>query len=63
MTWEDLAKRILEMTESERTQTVQYREPWDESPEIFAVDLHNALEDLRDPEGVVRIKKDEVFFQ
>ena len=63
MTWDDLVKRILEMPESERTQTVQYREPWDTDAEIFPLDLHNALEDLTDPNGVVRIRKGEVFFQ
>lgn len=63
MTWDDLAKRILEMSESERTQTVQYRESWENDPEIYAVDLHEAKEDLATPEGAVGIRKGEVFLQ
>lgn len=63
MTWDELAKRILEMIESERAQTVQYREPWDHAAEIFPVDIMEAQEDLSDPEGVVRIRKGEVFLQ
>ena len=65
MTWDDLAKRILQMPESERTQTVQYREPWEEEdhPDIFAMDIHIALKDLTDVDGVVRIRKGEVFLQ
>lgn len=63
MTWDDLLRRILEMSESERAQTVQYREPWDDDAEIFAVNLDEALEDLVDSEGEVKIKKGESFLE
>ncbi len=63
MTWDELAKRILEMTDSERAQTVQYFEPWDDAAEIFAVDVMVAQENLSDPEGVIQIQKGENFLQ
>jgi hypothetical protein len=63
MTWDDLAKRILEMPESERGKTVYYREPWDDNPEIFPLDAFEAIEDLSDLEGDVKIEKGETFLQ
>ncbi len=63
MTWDDLAKQILEMTEGERAKEVQYLEPWGEAAEIFVVGVMIANKDLADPEGVVRIQKGDNFLQ
>jgi len=63
MTWDDLAKRILEMTDGDREKTVQYVEPYQDGAEIFAVDLHEASTYFLDTEAVVRITKGEFFLQ
>lgn len=62
MTWDDLAKRVLEMTDGDRAKTVHYREPWDEAPEIFAVDVFEAKEDLTSAGGHTILKGD-IFLQ
>lgn len=63
MTWDDLAKRILKLPESEREKTAYYREPYDKYAEMFPVDLYEATEDLTDSEGVVKVVKGERFLQ
>ena len=63
MTWNELAKRILEMTEGEREKTAYYREPYCDGTEMVPVDLYDATEDLTDPGGVVKVHKGETFLQ
>lgn len=63
VTWNELIRQIKsEIPESERDKEVQYREPYDD-PEIFELRLFKAAEDLSDPEGEVKIKKNEFFLQ
>ena len=60
-TWNDLAKSILEMPDSEKSKPVFFREPWDKDAEMFIVDVYTAKEDLANPEGVVEVHKDEFY--
>ena len=61
MTWNDLAKCILEMPDSEKSKPVFYREPWDKDVEMITLSVQVASEDLTDPEGEVRVRKGEFF--
>lgn len=63
MTWDDLAKRILEMTDGERCQVVQFRESFDKLAETIPVDICEAKQDLLSPEGYVTIPKGDWFLQ
>lgn len=67
MTWDELAKMIADMPESERKKIVLYREPWDKEAETFAVDVHEATEDIvAESEELgkpITIKKGEYFLQ
>lgn len=63
MTWDDIAKAILEMSDGEREKTVYFLEPYDEDAEIFHVELLEAEWDLSNPDGDTLIKKGEAFLQ
>jgi len=68
MTWDELSKIIADMDESEKKKVVKYREPWDKEAETFAVDVHEATEDITPGEdsefgAEATIKKGEYFLQ
>lgn len=63
MTWDDLAKAILEMTDGDREKTVYYREPYDNDAEMFPVNIRETIEDLADPEGAIKVSKGEAYLQ
>jgi hypothetical protein len=61
MTWNELANEIHGMTSAQREQTAQFRESYDDGPEIIPVDVIFAEEDLRTSDGDVGIEKGDPF--
>ncbi len=51
MTWQQLGKRIADMTPREQAQPVRFVEPYDKDRAGFAVQLVRAIEDILVGEG------------
>ena len=51
MTWQQLGKRIADMTLREQAQPVRFVEPYDKDRAGFAVQLVRAIEDILVGEG------------
>ena len=63
-TYEDLAKDIRGMTPEQQQQAVRYLEPYDDDPAaIEASHLVFSDSDIMGEDGVVLIKKNEVYLE